>query len=215
MSSDRFVVDTIIEFIGEHKGRRLLFDWFCTGPVLLQDGRIHVQHVYNKLNTMLGRGRDRMTTSKPYLVQIVHESHYSGIRIEKNHDESFKVYVLDSNEDNQMYASLPADVLATIRDMFHVETVNRLSYTIQQTMDDTFCQTWSIILLAQPNIILPVDSVAKMAYILAIYKRVALSRHFDEWLSRYRETQDLTLIKSLSSWNLTRFRRAIGGTRYI
>jgi hypothetical protein len=200
----RLIVDTIVEFVGEHTGRLLVYKLIGTGRHFMQDGRIHVTLVYENLDRILKMVRDKLTTGIPYLLQVVYDNHYTGIRIEYKVDTStFKVYLVDPAESTGLYTPLPLMAVELVKNIFNVKKVYK-AVACQLNAEDTFCQTWSLILLSNPAF----EVNDKTAFILDLYKRIVVSPKFVEWLSS-RNGVTVATMNKIRRWSVGQFTAAI------
>ena len=201
-ATSRDIVDQLVEFIGEYTGRKLVLDLLNVGKYRSIDKRIHVTDVYDRLRKTLIKAEKCKSQKKPYLLQVVHRNHYIGIRVEHKGTKC-KVYVLDPAEKMGIYPPLPTETIDMIREIFGVHKTYRAS-ACQLDDTDTFCQTWSLVLLSNPSF--KVNDPRQ--YILDLFKKIVRSNIFEEWLSG-RKGVSIEDMRKLLKWQTGRLSQAV------
>ena len=201
-TTSRDIVDQVVEFIGEYTGRSLVLDLLNVGKYRSMDKRIHVTDVYDSLRKTLIHAENFKSPKKPYLLQVVHRNHYIGIRVEHK-GTGCKVYVLDPAEKMGIYPQLPTETIEMIREIFGVHKTYRAS-ACQLDDTDTFCQTWSLVLLSNPSF--KVNDPRQ--YILDLFKKIVRSKIFEEWLSD-RKAVSIEVMRKLLKWQTGRLSQAV------
>jgi hypothetical protein len=199
---NRLIVDTLITFIGEHTGRKLIYKLIGTGKHKAQDGRLHVTSVYDKLLTILMTIKKQLTPGVPYLLQVAYHDHYTGIRVELI-GSIYKVYMLDPAEGQGLYTPLPFEIDQLLKHIFGVNQIHR-AVACQLDESDTFCQTWSLVLLSNPGF----QTKDHRQFLLDLYKTVAQSSEFLNWLSG-RNLIMPTIIYRMMGWDTGHFASAV------
>ena len=201
-ATSRDIVDQVVEFIGEYTGRKLVLDLLNVGKYRSIDKRIHVTDVYDRLRKTLIKAEKCKSQKKPYLLQVVHRNHYIGIRVEHKGTKC-KVYVLDPAEKMGIYPPLPTETVDMIREIFGVQKTYRAS-ACQLDDTDTFCQTWSLVLLSNPSF----KVSDPRQYILDLFKQIVGSKIFEEWLSG-RKGVSIEDMRKLLKWQTGRLSQAV------
>lgn len=159
---DYSIINQMKIFMGENEGRKLFFDTYIP-----QSYEMQKQHsIFGDFKTFLTKENNNWKRSKPLLLVIVHDNHYTGIRVEVNGS----VTLFDPNYNHELYTPITNDMRQTITDIFGSEPKD-YTYTCQKTKDgaDSFCQTWALYLLVYPSFKPPRAIRARFDIIRNIY----------------------------------------------
>jgi hypothetical protein len=160
--NDYDIINQMKIFMGENDGRTLFFDTYIPRSYEMQK-----QHsIFGDFKTFLAEEKKRWTRSKPLLLVITYDNHYTGIRVEVNGS----VTLFDSNYNHERYTPITDDMRQIIQDTFGSKPKD-YPYTCQKTKDeaDSFCQTWALYLLVYPSFEPPGEVRARFDIIRNIY----------------------------------------------
>lgn len=162
---DYDIINQMKIFMGENDGRKLFFDTYIPRSYEMQK-----QHsIFGDFETFLAKEKkiwELRKRSKPLLLVITYENHYTGIRVEVNGS----VTLFDSNYNHELYTPITDDMRQIIQDTFGSKPKD-YPYTCQKTKDeaDSFCQTWALYLLVYPSFEPPGEVRARFGIIRNIY----------------------------------------------
>ena len=209
---DYEIINMMKIFMGENEGRRVVFNLYAKNKFEMQ-----TQHsVFDDFEKFLTNEMSSWRHRKALLLVVTYENHYTGIRIETNG----KVELFDPNYNNKLYTPITPKMKSTIKKVTGTEPID-YTETCQMTHDeaDSFCQTWSLILLTHPNFKPPELIKDRFHFILELYKTV-LNKKSDAYRKFVKEQKDLgsaslTIKKymSLGDFTLDRFIKALYQTK--
>jgi hypothetical protein len=159
-------------FMGENEGRKLVYDKYYKGEYYMQR-----QHsVFTRFKMFLQEEYDKWDKRKPLFIVVTYKNHYTGIRIEKE-----RVLLVDPNYDDELYTSISKKMRIVIKQVTNKDPEDYI-FTCQKTKDeaDSFCQTWTLILLCDPDFVPPERQCDKFKIILELYKWI-ITNHYSEY----------------------------------
>lgn len=210
---DYEIVNMMKIFMGENEGRKAVFDLYAKNNFSMQ-----TQHSVfgGNFKRFLSTEMSSWNHRKPLLLVITYKNHYTGIRIETNG----AVTLFDPNYNHNLYKPITDKMKKVIKTVTGSDPVD-YTETCQMTHDeaDSFCQTWSLILLTHPDFKPPEKIKDRFHFILELYKTL-LTKKSSVYRKFVKEQKDLgsaslTINKymSLADFTLDRFIKSLYQTK--
>ena len=205
--TDYEIVNMMKVFMGENEGRKVVFDHYAKNKFIMQEQHSIFVDFERFLSTEMSSWK-RKKTKKPLLLVITYKNHYTGIRIETNG----AVTLFDPNHNNKLYTPITLKMKSAIHEVTGSYPVD-YTETCQMTHDeaDSFCQTWSLILLTHPDFKPHEEIKDRFRVILELYKTLLTKQH-DAYLKFVKEQKvsgsaslTITEYMSLADFTLDRF----------
>jgi len=210
--TDYEIVNMMKVFMGENEGRKVVFDHYAKNKFSMQE-----QHsIFDDFERFLSTEMSSWKRKKPLLLVITYKNHYTGIRVETNG----AVTLFDPNHNNKLYTPITLKMKSTIKKVTGSEPVDYIE-TCQMTHDeaDSFCQTWSLILLTHPDFKPPEKIKDRFNVILELYKTL-LTKQYDAYRKFVNEQKELGSASltveeymSLADFTLDRFIESLYETK--
>jgi hypothetical protein len=209
---DYEIINMMKIFMGENEGRKAVFNLYAKNKFSMQ-----TQHsIFDDFERFLSTEMNSWNHRKPLLLVITYDNHYTGIRIELNG----VVTLFDPNHNNKLYTPITPKMKSAIRKVTGSEPVD-YTETCQMTHDeaDSFCQTWSLILLTHPDFKPPKLIKDRFHFILELYKTL-LTKQSGAYRKFVKDQKDmgsasLTIEEytSLADFTLDRFIKSLYQTK--
>jgi len=177
-------------------------------------------YLQSEKNTWLKSKKEKL------FITFVHKNHYHGMRITRrkmNKKWTFNVALYDPNYNHKLYPPVSDKMIQIIRKIFDVEYINTYQETCQVTKDgtDSFCATWSLILLVFPNFVPPRCIRQRLELILSIYKQLLSKKSSQNIYKAFIKTLSGTIFSpevytdELLNLDFNRFVRSLVGSTHM